>query len=137
MTQIPSLTHQQLEILRLAKKNSVDELWLSYEFPVLDDDEPPNNHPPFIQALIDHRFIQVQVKGTSLGASEFQQESWTEYREDLDYPTQADWDRWRQRFISQLGEGFESLMMPGKRLGQFTKVWIREISLRAVQPSSL
>ncbi|WP_299491763.1 hypothetical protein [Acaryochloris sp. IP29b_bin.137] len=137
MTQIPSLTQQQLELLRIAKKNSVEELRLSYEFPVLDDDEPPIGHPPFIQELIDHHFIQVQVKGTSLRASEFQQENWTEYCDEIDYPTQADWDRWRQRFISQLGEGFESLMMPGKRLGQFTKVWIREISLRAVQPSSL
>ncbi|WP_299414620.1 hypothetical protein [Acaryochloris sp. IP29b_bin.148] len=137
MTQIPSLTQQQLELLRLAKKNSVEELRLSYEFPVLDDDEPPSGHPLFIQELIDHHFIQVQMQGTALGASEFQQESWTEYCEEIDYPSQADWDRWRQGFIAQLSEGFESLMIPEKILGQFTKVWIREISLRAVQPSSL
>ncbi|BDM83711.1 hypothetical protein [Acaryochloris marina] len=136
MTQIPSLTQQQLELLRLAKKNTMAELRLSYEFPVLDGNEPPIGHPPFIQELIDHQFIQVQVKETSLRASEFQQENWTEYCDEIDYPTKADWDRWRQGFMAQLGDGFESLMTPGIGFGQFTKVWIREISVRAVQPSS-
>ncbi|WP_299411809.1 hypothetical protein [Acaryochloris sp. IP29b_bin.148] len=124
MTQIPSLTQQQLELLRLAKKDTVAELRLSYEFPVLDDNVPSGGHPPFIQELIDHHFIQVQVKETVIRASEFQQENWTEFCDEIDYPSQADWDRWRQGFISQLGEGFESLMTPGKGLGQFTKVWI-------------
>ncbi|ABW32927.1 hypothetical protein [Acaryochloris marina] len=137
MTQIPSLTHQQLELLRIAKKNTVGELRLSYEYPVLDDNEPQIGHPPFIQELIDHHFIHVQVKETSLRASEFQQENWIEHCDGIDYPHQADWDRWRQGFITQLSEEIESLMIPGKNLGQFTQVWIREISVRAVQPSSL
>ena len=110
MADIPSLSLPQLELLRLAKKHSVEELRLVYEFPVLDDNEPASGHPPFIQELIDHHFIQVQVKETALRASEFQPE---------------------------LGDGFESLRTPGKSLGQFSKVWIREIGLRGVQPSSL
>ncbi|ABW32819.1 hypothetical protein [Acaryochloris marina] len=137
MADIPSLSLPQLELLRLAKKHSVEELRLVYEFPVLDDNELSSGHPPFIQELIDHHFIQVQEKGTSLCASEFQQESWTEYCDEIDYPKQTDWERWRQGFIVQLSEGFESLMTPGKSLGQFSKVWIREIGLRGVQPSSL
>ncbi|ABW31954.1 hypothetical protein [Acaryochloris marina] len=137
MTQIPSLTHQQLELLRLAKKNSVEELQLFYEFPVVDGDEPPVVHPQFIQELIDIHLIQVREIEASVLASEFQQSSWTEYCEDLDFPAQVDWDRWRQGIITQLGEGVEQLMSPGKGLGQFTKVWIREIRIRAVQPSNL
>lgn len=137
MTHIPSLTQQQLELLRLAKKNSVEELQLTYEFPVVDSNEPPIGHPPFIQGLIDIHLIQVREKETSMLVSEFQQSSWTEFCEDLDYPTQADWDRWRRGFIIQLGEGFEQLMTPGKGFGQFTKVWVREIRLQATQPSSL
>ncbi|ABW33296.1 hypothetical protein AM1_G0116 (plasmid) [Acaryochloris marina MBIC11017] len=78
------------------------------------------------QTILD-LLTQVQEKGTSLCASEFQQESWTEYCDEIDYPKQTDWDRWRQGFIVQLSEGFESLMTPGKSLGQFSKVWIREI----------
>ncbi|UJB73215.1 hypothetical protein HRE53_32135 (plasmid) [Acaryochloris sp. 'Moss Beach'] len=137
MTHIPSLTHQQLELLRIAKKHSVEELQLSYEFPVVGRSEPPIDHPPFIQELIDLHLIQAREIETSMLASEFQQSSWTEFCEDLDYPTQADWDRWRRGFITQLGEGFEQLMIPGREFGQFTKVWIREIRLQATQPSSL
>ncbi|ABW33318.1 hypothetical protein [Acaryochloris marina] len=137
MVHIPNLTQQQLELLRIAKKHSVEELQLSYEFPVVDSSELRNGHPPFIQELIDLHLIQVREVETSMLASAFQQSSWAEFCEDLDYPTQADWDRWRKRFIAQLGEGIEQLMTPGKELGQFTKVWIREIRLQAVQPSNL
>lgn len=137
MTQIPSLTQQQLELLRLAKKNSVEKLQLSYEFPVVDSSEPPNGHPPFIQELIDVHLIQVREIETSMLPSEFQQSSWTEFCEDLDYPNQSDWDRWRRGFIVQLGEGVEQLMTPGEGFRQFTKVWIREIRLQATQPSNL
>lgn len=131
MTHIPSLTQQQLELLRLAKKDSVEELQLSYESPVIDSSEPPIGHPPFIQELIDIHLIRVREIETSMLASEFQQSSWTDFCGDLDYPTQADWERWRQGFIAQLGEGFDQLMTPGKGFGQFTKVWIREIRLQA------
>ncbi|BDM83870.1 hypothetical protein [Acaryochloris marina] len=137
MTQIPSLTLQQLELLKLAKKHSSKEIQLSYEFPVLDSSKPPIGHPPFIQELIDDHLIDVRVQGTSMNVSEFQQASWTEYCKEIHNPIQNDWNHWRNGFIAQLEEGAEPLMKPGKRLGQFTKVWIREISLRAVQPSSL
>ncbi|MGR3279535.1 hypothetical protein ACSYAD_31195 [Acaryochloris marina NIES-2412] len=137
MIHIPSLTHQQLELLRLTKKDSVEELQLFYEFPVIENSEPPISHPLLIQELIDIHLIQVREIETSVLVSEFQQSSWTEYCEDFDYPTQVDWDRWRQGIIAQLGEGVEQLMTPGKGLGQFTKVWIREIRVRAVQPSNL
>lgn len=137
MIHIPSLTHQQLELLRLTKKDSVEELQLFYEFPVIDNSGPPISHPLLIQELIDIHLIQVREIETSVLVSEFQQLNWTEYCEDLDYPTQVDWDRWRQTVIAQLGEGVEQLMSPGKGLGQFTKVWIREIRVRAVQPSNL
>lgn len=136
MTHIPTLTHQQLELLRLAKKHSVKELQLSYEFPVIDSSEPPMGHPPFIQGLIDDHLVQVQVKGTSLNASEFQQESWTDFCSGIEHPTQADWNQWRLGFIAQLKEGFEYLMTPGKGFEQFSQVWRREISLQAVQPSN-
>ncbi|QUY45840.1 hypothetical protein [Acaryochloris marina] len=137
MTHIPSLTQEQLELLRLAKKNSVEELQLFYEFPVVDNSGPSTVHPLFIQKLIDIHLIQVREVKTSVLVSEFQQSSWTEYCKNLAYPTQVDWDRWRQEFIAQLGEGVEQLMNPGKGLGQFAKVWIREIRIRAVQPSNL
>ncbi|MGR3278655.1 hypothetical protein ACSYAD_26530 [Acaryochloris marina NIES-2412] len=137
MTHIPSLTHEQLELLRLAKKDSVEELQLFYEFPVVDDSEPPIAHPLFIQELIDIHLIQVREMEASVLTSEFQQSSWIEYCEDLVYPTQVDWGRWRQGIIAQLGEGVEQLMSPGKGLGEFKKVWIREIRVRAVQPSNL
>ncbi len=137
MTHIPTLTHQQLELLRLAKKHSVKEIQLSYEFPVIDDSEPPMGHPPFIQELIDDHLIEVQVKGTSLDASEFQQESWTEFCSGKEHPTQAEWNQWRQGFIAQLEEGFEYLMTPGNGFEEFSQVWKREISLQAVQPSNL
>ncbi|QUY45988.1 hypothetical protein HRE53_27915 (plasmid) [Acaryochloris sp. 'Moss Beach'] len=138
MIHIPSLTHEQLELLRLTKKDSVEELQLFYEFPIVDDNnKPPIVHPSLIQELIDNHLIQVREIEASMLASEFQQLNWSEYCEDLDYPTQVDWDQWRQGFIAQLGEGVEQLMNPGKGLGQFTKVWIREIRVRAVQPSNL
>lgn len=137
MIHIPSLTHEQLELLRLTKKDSVEELQLFYEFPVIDDSEPPIAHPLFIQELIDIHLIQVREMEASVLVSEFQQSSWIEYCEDLVYPTQGDWGRWRQTVIDQLGEGVEQLMSPGKGLEQFTKVWIREIRVRAVQPSNL
>ncbi|WP_299486523.1 hypothetical protein [Acaryochloris sp. IP29b_bin.137] len=136
MTHIPTLTHQQLELLRLAKKHSVKELQLSYEFPVIDSSEPPMGHPPFIQELIDDHLVQVQVKGTSLNASEFQQESWTKFCSGIEHPTQADWNQWRQGFIAQLKEGFEYLMTPGNGFEQFSQVWRREIRLRAIQPGN-
>lgn len=136
MTHIPTLAHQQLELLRLAKKHSVKELQLTYEFPVIDSSEPPKSHPPFIQELIDDHLIQVQVKETSLSDSEFQQESWAEFCSGIEHPTQADWNRWRQGFITQLKIGFEHLMTPGKDFEEFSQVWRREISLQAVQPSN-
>lgn len=134
MTHIPTLTHQQLELLRLAKKHSTEEIQLSYEFPVIDDSEPPIGHPPFIQELIDDHLVQVQVKETSLSDSEFQQESWAEYCIGIEHPTQTDWERWRQGFIAQLEIGFEHLMNPGNGFEEFSQVWRREISLQAVQP---
>lgn len=137
MTHIPSLTNQQLKLLRAAKKHSVREIRLAYEFPVIDDQEPPISHPSFIQGLIDAHLIQVQVIATKLSASEFQQINWTEFCQGIDYPTPADWEKWRNEFIAQQEEGFDQLMTPGIGFGEFSKVWIREISVRAVQPSSL
>lgn len=137
MTQIPSLTQQQLTLLRVAKKHSVREIRLVYEFPVIDDQEPPNSHPSFIQGLIDAHLIQVQVNSTILSASAFQQTNWTEYSKGIDDPTQEDWDRWRDRFIAQQEEGFDQLMTPGVGFGEFSKVWIREIGLQATQPSNM
>ena len=93
-------------------------------------------HPSFIQGLIDVHLIEVKVKQTSLNISEFQQESWAEFCNGIEHPTQADWNRWRQEFIAQLEEGFEHLMMPGNGIEEFSRVWTREIRLRAVQPGS-
>ncbi|KAI9129351.1 hypothetical protein [Acaryochloris sp. CCMEE 5410] len=137
MTHIPTLNYHQLELLRLAKKHSVEEIHFDYELPYINDCKPPSGHPSFIQELIDEHLIQVQERGTSLCASLFQKESWTNFSKEIDYPNQTDWDRWRQGFIAQLDEGFVYLMTPGRGYGEFCKVWIREISIRAVQPSSL
>lgn len=137
MTHIPSLTHQQLKLLRVAKKHSVREIRLAYEFPVIDDQEPLITHPSFIQGLIDAHLIQVQVNATTLSASAFQQTNWTEYCKEIEHPAQKDWERWRDGFIAQQEEGFDQLMTPGKGFGEFSKVWIREISLQATQPSKL
>lgn len=136
MAHIPSLTQDQLELLRLAKKDEVEELRLSYEFPVIDHRNPPIGHPSFVQGLIDARLIQVKVQGTSLSASEFQQESWAEFSKDLDSPTQVDWDQWRQGLIAQQDVELDYLMTPGNVLEEFSTVWIREISLKAIQPSN-
>lgn len=137
MTHIPPLTHQQLKILRVAKKHSVREIRLAYEFPVIDDQEPPSSHPSFIQGLIDAHLIQVQVNATIISSSDFQQRDWAEYCKEIDYPTQVDWERWRNKFIAQQEKGLDQLMTPGIGFGEFSKVWIREIGLQANQPNSL
>lgn len=136
MTHIPSLTHQQLELLRLAKKHSDEDIQLSYESTCVEDNEPVINHPQFIQELIDAKLIQVQSHGMRVKASEFQKESWAKFCDRIDYPSQSDWELWRRRFISKHKEVINPVMLPGKRFEQFSQVWVREISIQATQPSN-
>lgn len=136
MTNIPSLTQQQLELLRLAKKHSDMNIQLSYETTCVEDNKPIIDHPPFIQELIDANLIQVQLQGMRVKASEFQKESWTKFCDGIDYPSSKDWELWRRRFISQHKEVISSIMLPGKRFEEFSQVWEREISIQATQPSS-
>ena len=111
------------------------EFELEYEFSAVDHPEPPVDHPLFIQELIDAHLIQVQVKSISLCDSEYQQRSWAAFCEGLGQPSQTDWDLWRNGFIVQQEE-YDPLMTPGESLEVFSLVWKREISIRAVQPSS-
>ncbi|QUY44808.1 hypothetical protein [Acaryochloris marina] len=134
MISIPSLTLEQLELLRLAKEHSVEELELAYESPVNSAVEPPVGHPAFIQGLLNAGLILVKNKGTFLRASEYQQESWAKFCEDIDHPTQGDWDQWRKVFISSNKEEIDFLMHPGKSFKKFSNVWIRKIGVKVVQP---
>lgn len=136
MISIPSLTLDQLELLRLAKQHSVEELEFTYESPVNNALESPMGHPAFIQGLINAGLIQVKVKGTFLRASEYQQESWARFCEDVYHPTQEHWEQWRKEFISSSLEEIDLLMYPGNSFKQFSNVWIREILLRVTQPSN-
>ncbi|ABW33382.1 hypothetical protein [Acaryochloris marina] len=137
MISIPSLSLDQLEILRLAKRYSVEEFELAYESPVNNDLESPMGHPALIQGLIDAGLISVQVKGSFLRASEYQQESWAKYCVGIDHPTQEDWELWRRSFMARKEEGIDSLMIPGSSFKQFSNVWIREVDVQFVQPSNL
>lgn len=136
MISIPSLSQEQLELLRLAKQHSVEELELAYESPVTDAFIPPKGHPAFIKGLIDAGLITVKSKGTFLRASGFQQESWAEFCEDIDHPTQEHWDQWRNAFISSNKEEMDSLMHPGQSFKHFRNVWIRKIGIQVVQPEN-
>lgn len=100
MTHIPSLTQQQLELLRLAKKHSNEDIQLSYESTCVEANKPEIDHPPFIQELIDAHLIQVQSQGIRVKASEFQKESWAKFCDGIGPPTQSDWELWRRRFIT-------------------------------------
>lgn len=139
MTYIPSLTLKQLDLLRIAKQHPGETIQVSYEFPVINDTEPPIFHPPFIQKLIDARLIQIpiQVIGIHKRKSEHQQQSWAEFHEGIDHPSQANWESWRKGFIPQLDEGVSSLMSPGIGFEEFSTVWMREVTLQAIQPRKL
>lgn len=137
MTCIPSLTLQQLELLRLAKQRPGETIQVAYEFPVVGNCEPPSDHPAFIQELIDAHLIQ--IKGTALfkRRSEFQQQSWEVFCDDLDYPTQKDWELWRKGMIAQQEGSIYPLILPGIRFEEFSNVWIREFALQAIEPGKL
>lgn len=135
MISIPSLTHQQLILLRLTKKYPERSIHISYESPVINKRELPINHPPFIQRLIDESLIQVQVKRSVLSASKLQREDWTEFCKDIGFPTQKNWELWRARFIAQKKGEIDPLMTPGNELEEFSTVWIRLISIQAIQIS--
>lgn len=137
MTHIPSLTHQQLELLRVAKKHSDDNIHLSYESTCAEDSRPLIEHPQFIQELIDANLIQVQSHGMHVKASEFQKESWAKFCDQIKHPLQSDWELWRRRFINKHKEVVSPAMLPGERFEEFSQVWVREISIQATQPSSL
>ena len=137
MTGIPSLTLQQLELLRVAKQHPGKTIQVSYEFPVTNNSKPLSEHPAFIQELIDAHLIEVQVRGTFLRTSEFQQRSWTIFCDDLDYPCQTDWELWRKGFIARHVGGKSPILAPGMRFEQFSRVWIRKIDLQSVQPTEL
>lgn len=137
MISIPFLTQGQLELLRLAKQNSVEGIELSYELPFIQDKEPPIDHPAFIQRLIDTHLIQVKMKGTFLRASKYQQESWARFCEGIDHPTQEDWELWRKGYMTQSKDAISSFMLPGKKFDEFSRVWVCEINIQAIQPSNL
>lgn len=86
MNCIPSLKPQQSELLSIAIKHPNEIINLSYEFPVTGQDEPPSQHPAFIQDLIDENLIQVQVTGLHIQRSKVQQESWSVYCNDIHSP---------------------------------------------------
>lgn len=86
MTCIPSLKPHQLELLRIAIKHPNQIIKLSYEFPVIGRDDPPSQHPAFIQDLIDENLIQIQVTGLLIQRSKVQQKSWSVYCDDIHSP---------------------------------------------------
>lgn len=137
MTCISSLTPQHLELFRIAIKHPNEAIQLSYEFPVVGQDEPPSKHPAFIQDLIDASLIHVQVTGLYIGCSEIQQKSWSMYCDDIDSPSQEDWELWRKTFTAQRAGNIIPDMTPGTRFKEFSNVWIREIDLRVTQPQKL
>lgn len=138
MSHIPSLTLRQLELLRLTRKHSSGTIQLSYEIPVLGDRELPQGYPPYVQRLVDAHLLHAKLHCAYLQDSGFQQQNWKTFCGGLKTPLQADWEQWRQGFIGQQ-KGFEYLMTPGHKLEEFSQVWIREISLKAIpfsHPSS-
>lgn len=137
MTCIPSLTLQQLALLRMAKKHPDQTIHLCYEFPVIPIHKLSHEHPPFLQELIDAHLIQVQVKGNVLKTSEFQQHTWSIYCDDIVYPSQQDWELWRKVFIAQAPASISPYLAPGIQFEQFSKVWKREIGLQAIQSRKL
>lgn len=130
---IPSFSQVQLEILRLAKQHSGELLHLSFETPVLKDDEPPSGNPQFFQELLDLDLIEVHFKQVYIDLSNFQKDSWAEYCADLSLPSIRAWELWRQAFIAEQ-EGVAYDLTPGERFGEFSEVWIEEMRFRAVQP---
>ncbi|ABW33001.1 hypothetical protein [Acaryochloris marina] len=137
MNCIPSLKPQQSELLSIAIKHPNEIINLSYEFPVTGQDEPPSQHPAFIQDLIDENLIQVQVTGLHIQRSKVQQESWSVYCNDIHSPSQKDWELWRKAFTAQRAGSIIPDMTPGAGFEEFSNVWIREIDLQVIQPQKL
>lgn len=99
--------------------------------------EPLSKHPAFIQDLIDANLIQVQVTRLHIGCSEVQQKSWSMYCDEIDSPSQNDWELWRKAFTAQRAGNIIPDMTPGTRFKEFSNVWIREIDLQVIQPRKL
>ncbi len=133
MPHIPSLTQVQLEILRLAKENDGETLQLAFESPVMGQGEPPSNHPPLMQEMIDLGLIEVQSSRVYCDTSRFQRDCWLEYCSNLELPSIYAWELWRKEFIENQ-ESSTTLIAPGEEFEDFSYVWVQEMIFRAVQP---
>ncbi|QUY44760.1 hypothetical protein [Acaryochloris marina] len=106
---------------------------LSFESHVIDNREPPTNHPSLIQEMIDLGLVKTQRSRAHCDLSRFQRECWFEYCSDLVLPSIYTWELWHEKFITSQKES-TTLIAPGEDFEHFNYVWVQEMEIQTVQP---